>query len=156
MRLVADGWRVVYEPNAIAQEAPTSHFTSDWQRRTRIAAGGFQAIHRLPQLWHPKQGIIGWQYISHRVLRWAVTPFLFPMLLLLNLFLLGSLFYQITAVAQFTFYLIALFGYLLTQRGKKGGIFYTIFFFTLTNLASIVGFWRYVNDYQPVTWQKAR
>lgn len=156
MRLVGDGWRVVYEPNAVAQEAPTSSFRADWQRRTRIAAGGFQAIRRLPQLLHPSQGVVAWQYVSHRVLRWAVTPFLLPLLLLLNGLLWKRPFYRLTALAQLLFYMAALVGYRQTKQGKKGGPFYVVFFFCLTNLAALVGFWRYISNRQSVTWQKAR
>ena len=156
MRLVSNGWRVVYEPRAIAKEAPTTSFKADWQRRTRIAAGGFQSIQRLPQLLNPRQGWIWWQYLSHRVLRWAITPFLFPILFLINLFLLDHPFFVATAVGQLLFYLLATVGYWQTIRGKKSGLLYTIFFFCLINLAALVGFWRYLNHSQPVTWQKVR
>jgi len=98
MRLVGDGWRVVYEPEAVVREDVSPSLTGDWQRRTRIAAGGFQSIRRLPHLLNPLHpthnggalGLAAWQYLSHRVLRWAVTPFLLPLIYLLNLLLLDS------------------------------------------------------------------
>lgn len=75
MRLVEAGWRVVYEPEAVAREDDSPSLAGDWQRRTRISAGGFQAIGRLPNLLNPTKGWVAWQYLSHRVLRWAATPF---------------------------------------------------------------------------------
>lgn len=156
MRLVADGWRVVYEPTAVAREAPSSGLNADWQRRTRIAAGGFQSIRRLTPLLDPRRGWVWWQYVSHRVLRWAVTPFLLPLVFGLNLLLLKRPFYQLTAGAQVLFYGAGLVGYFQARNGRSRGLLHTIFFFCLTNLAAIVGFWRYVTHSQPVTWQKVR
>ncbi len=156
MQLVQKGWRVVYEPNAIAEEAAPSSLSAEWQRRTRIAAGGFQSIWWLKGLLHPKYGRIAWQYISHRVLRWAVTPFLFPLIFIVNLFLLDLPFYQWLFGAQSLFYGLALLGWWRAVSGNRKGLIYTIFFFCFTNLAAIVGFWRYITRSQPVTWVKTR
>lgn len=156
MRLVADGWRVVYEPEAIAREPAATTLNADWQRRTRIAAGGFQSVRRLPQLLHPRQGRVAWQYVSHRVLRWAVTPFLLPLAYLLNLALWPRPFYQLLLLGQTLFYLLAGWGGWRARQGVRRGLPYTIFFFCFTNLAALAGFWRYVTNRQPVTWQKVR
>ena len=155
VRFVEAGWRVVYEPEAIAREAPSPSLAADWQRRTRIAAGGFQSIPRLPGMLNPARGLMAWQYVSHKVLRW-ITPFLLPMTFLLNLGLWDRPFYRLLLVGQVVFYALALLGYILARRGKQSGIIYTIFFFCFTNLATIAGFWRYITNQQPVTWQKVR
>ncbi|MEM7031524.1 MAG: glycosyltransferase family 2 protein [Chloroflexota bacterium] len=156
MRLVDQGWRVVYEPEAIARERPTSHTASDWHRRTRIATGGFQSIGRLLPLLNPWRGRIAWQYWSHRVLRWAVTPFLFPIIYILNLSLIDQPLYQFLWLAQTLFYCIALVGFFRDRLGKRKGIPQIIFYFCLTNAAALIGFWRYITNTQPVTWVKAR
>ena len=156
MRLVGNGWRVVYEPEAVAREESAITLRGDWQRRTRIATGGFQAIRRLPQLLHPRQGRIAWQYISHRVLRWAATPFLLPLVYLLNLALWERPFYQLLLLGQTAFYMMGLWGFWRAKRGIRRGLSYAVFFFCFTNLAAIVGFWRYITDQQPVTWAKTR
>ena len=157
MRLVGGGWRVVYEPEAVASEPAMNSLNGDWQRRTRIAAGGFQAIRRLPQLLHPRQGRVAWQYISHRVLRWAVTPFLLPLAYLLNLALSTTRpFYRILLAGQTVFYLLAGWGGWRARQGSRRGLPYTIFFFCFTNLAALAGFWRYITNRQPVTWQNVR
>ncbi len=156
MRVVGEGWRVVYEPEAIASELPALSIAADWERRTRIAAGGFQAIVRLPQLLDPRKGRVAWQYISHRVLRWAITPFLLPSLLIINFLLMSKRIYRLLFVGQIVFYASGLLGYIGLSKERRIGIFYAIFYFCLANLAALAGFWRYVTGRQSVTWQKVR
>lgn len=156
LRLVEAGWRVVYAPAAVALEAALPNLAGDWQRRTRIAAGGFQSMARLPGLLDPRRGLIAWQYLSHRVLRWAATPFLLPLVYLLNLLLLGHPLYQVLAAGQTLFYGTAALGYLQARRGTRSGLPYVAYYFCLTNAAALAGFWRYITRAQPVTWAKVR
>ena len=156
LQLVEKGWRVVYEPEAFVTEKPSPRLMGEWQRRARNAAGGFQAIMRLPGLLNPKKGWVTWQYFSHRVLRWAVTPFLLPTIYGLNLFLLAVPFYRLVLLAQTVFYVVALLGYTLARKGIQRGPFYTVFYFCFTNAAALAGFGRYITGTQSVTWVKAR
>lgn len=156
LRLVERGWRVVYEPEAFVTEKPSPKLMGEWQRRARNAAGGFQAIRRLPGLLNPARGRVAWQYLSHRVLRWAATPFLLPLVYALNLCLLRLPFYRLVFLAQTAFYAAALLGYALTRCGVQRGPLYAVFYFCFTNLVTLAGFWRYVTGTQPVTWAKAR
>jgi biofilm PGA synthesis N-glycosyltransferase PgaC len=156
LRLVEAGWRVVYEPEAVAREEGTTTLSGEWRRRTRIAAGGFQSIRRLPGMLHPKRGRVAWQYVSHRVMRWAVAPFLLPVVYVLNLILMAVPFYRWIGLGQTAFYAVALLGYALNRRGVRRGPWHAVFYFCFTNLAAVVGFWRYVTGSQPVTWAKAR
>ena len=76
MRIAQNGYRVIYESGAYAEENPTKNMKSEFIRRRRIAAGGFQSIVWLKELLNPfKYGVLTFQYVSHRVLRWAVVPF---------------------------------------------------------------------------------
>jgi hypothetical protein len=110
----------------------------------------------LPGLLKPERGRVAWQYFSHRVLRWAVTPFLLPTVYGLNLLLLALPFYRLVLLAQTAFYVAALLGYVLARRGVQRGPLYAVFYFCFTNAATLAGFWRYVTGTQPVTWIKVR
>ena len=162
MLMVAQGWRVVYEPAAVAKEAPLNSMQGDWQRRTRIAAGGIQSIRRMPELLRPQQGIIAWQYFSHRLLRWVVTPWLLLVALFLNLLLWPEKFYRMLLSIQLLFYGTGLIAYLRTRQNQKapdsllGKISSTVLFFCLANLAALVGFWRNLTGKQPASWKKVR
>jgi cellulose synthase/poly-beta-1,6-N-acetylglucosamine synthase-like glycosyltransferase len=156
LRLVEAGWRVVYEPEAVVTEKPSPKLAGEWQRRARNTAGGFQAMRRLPGLLSPARGWVAWQYFSHRVLRWAITPFLLPMIYALNLLLLELPFYRLVFLAQTVFYAAALLGYVLARRDIQRGPLYAVFYFCFTNVAALAGFWRYVTGAQSVTWAKVR
>lgn len=156
LRLVEQGWRVVYEADAIAREEPSPTIAGDWRRRARNAAGGFQAIGRLRGLLSHRMGLVAWQYFSHRVLRWAVTPFLLPIAYVLNAGLLAVPAYRVLFIGQTLFYGAALVGYGLARRRRWSGPLHAVFYFCLGNAAALAGFWRYVTGSQPVTWVKAR
>ncbi len=76
LRIAASGYRVIYEPNAFASERPSFSIQEEMKRKIRIAAGGFQSIARLDYLWNIfRFGLLSFQYVSHRAMRWAVAPF---------------------------------------------------------------------------------
>jgi poly-beta-1,6-N-acetyl-D-glucosamine synthase len=156
LRLVEAGWRVVYEPEAIATEDISHSLAGEWERRARITAGGFQSISRLTGLLSPARGRVAWQYLSHRVLRWAATPFLVPVVCALNIVLLDLPFYRYILLGQTGFYLLALLGFFLARRGLRHGLPYIAFYFCFTQLAAWAGFGRYIRGSQPVNWSKAR
>lgn len=156
LRLVEAGWRVVYEPQAVATEEPSPTLEGEWRRRVRIAAGGFQSIRWLAGMLNPARGRVAWQYFSHRVLRWAVTPFLLPAVYVINLPLLVFPFYRLVFLAQSIFYVAALAGCVLARYGVRSRPLQAMFYFCFTNVAALAGFWRYVTGTQPVTWAKAR
>jgi biofilm PGA synthesis N-glycosyltransferase PgaC len=156
LRLVAAGWRVVYEPGAVAWETAAPSLADDWQRRTRIAAGGLQSVSRLPEMLNPRLGWPFCQYTSHRVLRWVITPFLLPALLISNLLVISRPLYRLFLAGQLAFYGAGLLGYLLTLNGRQSGFLRGITYFCLANLAALAGFWRYATGRQPVTWRKTR
>lgn len=85
------GYRVAYEPNAFASEAPSFSMQEEQKRKIRISAGGFQSVVMLKSLLNIfKYGKLSFQYISHRVLRWVVCPFLLPVVFLSNFWLVAT------------------------------------------------------------------
>ncbi len=73
MNICRKGNRVMYEPKAYAMETPSITIKEEQKRKIRISAGGFQSIYLLKDLLNIfKYGKLSFQYISHRVLRWAV------------------------------------------------------------------------------------
>ena len=155
MKLVAQGWRVVYEPGAIAWEEASPSLAMEWRRRVRMAAGGFQAIGRLKDMLNPLHGLAAIQYISHKVLRW-LAPFFMMATFVANLGLLRLTFYRWTMAAQVIFYALALLGYGLQAAGLRWWPAQVSFYFCFANATSLVGFVRYIRKTQTVTWAKSR
>ena len=155
MHLVAAGWRVVYEPRAITWENASPSLAGEWQRRVRMAAGGFQAIGRLKGMLNPMRGFAAFQYVSHKVLRW-LSPFFMIAAFGANLGLLDQPFYQWTMLTQAVFYGLAAFGFVLALLNLRFWPVQIPFYFCFANATTLAGFWRWVTKSQPVTWAKAR
>ncbi|HRJ28973.1 MAG TPA: glycosyltransferase family 2 protein [Cyclobacteriaceae bacterium] len=157
MKIVAKGFRFVYEPDAYAMEGPSATTEDEWKRKVRISAGGLQAISRLTPLLNPfRFGLITFQYVSHRVLRWSLTPVALMTVFIANAILVrGSVFFQITFMLQSAFYLLAIAGYLL--RNKKIPIkgFFVPYYFTMMNVSVFAGLLRLMKGKQTVIWEKA-
>jgi cellulose synthase/poly-beta-1,6-N-acetylglucosamine synthase-like glycosyltransferase len=167
LRIAARGYRVEYEPNAYALERPSAAIREEQKRKVRIATGGFQSIARLlPLLNVVRYGWLSFQYVSHRVLRWAVTPFCLPALLLLNILIVGTLvvqqapalpvlFWVGLLLAQVAFYALAWVGYRLEDRQTRWKPAFVPFYFTFMNWCVLLGFVRYRRGGLSGIWEKA-
>ena len=165
LRIAGRGYRVEYAPDAYALERPSHSVGEEMKRKVRIATGGFQAIQRLAYLLNFfKYGWLSFQYISHRVLRWAVTPFCLPLLFLLNI-LAAGLSKSSSAVATFwwgllalqvIFYVAAYVGYTLENRQTRWKLTFVPFYFVFMNWCVLAGFARYRNGNISGVWEKSR
>ncbi|HEY9900292.1 MAG TPA: glycosyltransferase family 2 protein [Pantanalinema sp.] len=156
MRLVMKGRRVAYEPAATASEDASATFNDEFKRKVRIVAGGWQSVVRLWPLVTPRYGLVAFQYVSHRVLRWMVVPFALPLALVANAVLAWHGALRWLFALQLVFYALAIAGYALQLRGIRWKGCYIPFYFTFLNVAALAGAWRYLRGRQPVTWEKAR
>lgn len=159
LAIAARGYRFAYEPEAYAVEPASLSVEEEWKRKVRITAGGFQAMRMLTTLLNPvKHGILSFQYVSHRVLRWTIAPLAMPVVLICNVWLgfTGTSFYIFALAAQLFFYLVAFAGFLF--RNKKVSLpgFFAPYYFVVMNLSVYAGFIRYVRGSQSVTWEKAQ
>ncbi|MBN1813537.1 MAG: glycosyltransferase family 2 protein, partial [Anaerolineae bacterium] len=132
MRLVMDGWRVVYEPRAIAWEEASPSLRAEWERRSRMAVGGFQAIGRLRALFSPRHGLVAFQYFSHKVLRWT-APFAMLLAWTSSALLYSLDFYRLLFWGQTGFYLLALMGWVTVLLGWRLRLLQLAFYFCFAN-----------------------
>jgi len=156
-KIVEKGYKIAYEPNAYAMEEPSASVKEELKRKVRIAAGGIQSIVRLKELLNPfKYGVITFQYISHRVLRWTLAPLALPVIFLFNIMLWDQgLLYQAILVNQIFFYISALLGFLLEKKKIRLKLLFIPYYFCMMNYAVYAGFMRYIRGSQSVLWEKA-
>lgn len=83
--IIERGYRVVYEPSAIAFEEPGSHLKADWERRTRVVAGMLHVIWRRRTLLFPRRFPAADQLWGHRLLRATAGPLAHVVLLIRSL-----------------------------------------------------------------------
>lgn len=159
MKIAASGYRFMYEPDAYAMETASANVEEEWKRKVRICAGGFQAMAKLAHVMNPfRYGILSFQYISHRVLRWTLAPLFLPLIFISNLWLAveGSFFFSLFLAGQVLFYGLAALGYLLKDREISIKGFFVPYYFSVMNLAVYAGFLRYCKGRQSVVWEKAK
>ena len=85
LRIVQKGYRIAYCDTAYAIEGASSDMKEEQKRKVRICAGGLQSIGRLRPLLNVfRYGVVSFMFLSHRVLRWSLTPLLLFLLLPVN------------------------------------------------------------------------
>jgi len=159
--LVAEkGYRIAYEPLACAVESGSESISEELKRKIRIAAGGIQSILRLKSLMNPfRNPVLAFEYISHRVLRWTVTPFLLILAFMLNIIIVlqtYELFYSVLFLMQCLFYIMALLGWIMEKRQLKIKILFIPFYFCMMNYAVIAGIRRFMRKKQSAAWEKSK
>lgn len=163
LRIVMQGHAIAYCANAYAVESGSADMREEEKRKVRIAAGGLQSIWRLRPLLNPfRYGTFCFQYISHRVLRWSLTPILLFLLLPLNTILIFTtstpLLYAIIWLLQALFYLMGSWGYYLSMKHIKNKILFIPYYFLFMNVNVIRGF-NYLRKRKgnaSGAWEKAR
>ena len=163
MRIVQRGYIISYCETAYAIETGSANLHEEEKRKVRIAAGGLQSIWRLRALLNPfKYGVVSFQYISHRVLRWSITPIVLFALLPLNMvlaFMLSeseAILYLTTLLLQVIFYLMAYWGYVLSTMNIKNKLLYVAYYFVFMNINVIRGFFYLQKKRGSGTWEKAK
>ncbi|MBK8563482.1 MAG: glycosyltransferase family 2 protein [Saprospiraceae bacterium] len=159
MGIAMRGYKIVYEPDAYAVESSSASIGEELKRKIRIAAGALQAVWRLRSLLNPfKYGLLSFQYLSHRVLRWTLAPLALPIIFLLNIGLAmgSSILYKALLAGQILFYAFAILGYIFERKQLKIKAFFVPYYFCVMNYAMYRGFFRLVGGRQSVVWEKAK
>ena len=160
MLIAEKGYRIIYEPEAYAIETASANVSEELKRKIRIAAGGIQSILRLKSLFNPfKLPLLSFQYISHRVLRWTVTPFLLILVFILNAALAwqpDAAFYQLVFAGQVLFYILAILGLIMEKRQLRIKILFIPYYFCVMNYAVLMVIIRYFTKKQSSIWEKAQ
>jgi len=141
LRVAKKGYTIQYNPEAYAIETASENVGEELKRKIRISAGGIQSVIRLRALFNIyKYGFLSFQFISHRVLRWTLTPFflilLIPISILLayqeGIFELG--FYSSFLWLQLTMYIISVLGWMLENKSELN---FLLNFYQISTLKSI-------------------
>ena len=161
LRIVQRGYKIAYCSTAYAMESGSADMKEEEKRKVRIAAGGLQSIWRLRALLNPfRYGTVSFQYVSHRVLRWSVTPIALFALIPLNV-VLATLdtehsLYKIILLLQILFYGMGLWGYYLSTRQIKNKILYIPYYFLFMNINVIRGAFYLRKRKGNGAWEKAK
>lgn len=144
LRIAMQGYKIAYCTQAYAIESGSADMREEQKRKVRIAAGGLQSIWRLRELLNPfRYGVLTFQYVSHRVLRWSLAPVLLFALLPLNIAILlagGSpVCYGTILALQLLFYIMGGWGYYLSTRQVKNKLLFIPYYFLFMNINVMKG-----------------
>ncbi len=151
----AAGRRLVYKPDAIAEEVAPPNIGDEYRRRVRIGIGNFQCLWRHPEYVASTSLATCFTYVSHKVLRWIT-----PHLLLVGL--IGSALLGLESAGWRAFALLQCAGYLAaglvcaleSRSAKLPSVFRLAAFFVALNWAFLVASFRYATGRYSGGWQR--
>ena len=159
LRIAAKGYKIAYCKEAYATETASLNMKEEEKRKIRIAAGGLQSVWRLKGLLNIfRYGTLSFQYVSHRVLRWTLTPLTLFLLLPVNavLAISGNPFYIGLLFLQLLFYVAAYIGYRMEQRNLRNKLLFVPYYFVFMNINVIRGFFYLNRNKGNGAWSKAK
>ncbi len=160
MLIVKDGHRIAYTSDAYAIEYGSANMHEESKRKRRIAAGGLQSIWWLRSLMNPlRYPVVSFLFVSHRVLRWSVTPLALMLLIPLNILLIvmnAGYVYIVIGALQALFYLATLVGWQQARTGRRSRFFYVPYYFMFMNINVFHGISYLCSHHTSGTWEKAK
>ncbi|MCK6621268.1 MAG: glycosyltransferase family 2 protein [Calditrichaceae bacterium] len=156
--VVEQGYRLVFDAEALAYEKPMAKAEQEFNRKVRIMNRGLRGVLMRKQLLNPfRYGFYSLTLFSHKVLR-RLVPFFLILLFISSAFLSGqNLFYLTAFAAQAGFYALAGLSYLLRKTALgRWKIFYIPFFYCLANAAAMVAILNLLRGKQVVLWNPER
>lgn len=156
--VIEQGYRLVYEPKAIANEPTTGKTKKEFSRKVRIINRGLRGVILRKKLLNPfRYGFYSVIIFSHKISR-RIVPIFLILLFASNLFLFNTYtLYLAALIFQAGFYAWATISYLLKNMsiGHKK-IFFIPFFFCLANLAALVAIYNLVIGKRVTLWSPQR
>jgi cellulose synthase/poly-beta-1,6-N-acetylglucosamine synthase-like glycosyltransferase len=160
-RAIASGYRLVFEPAAVALETVTPTYQAEFNRKLRVIVRGLRAVSAVRQLFNPlRHPFYAVQLFSHKVLRWSVSwSALVLFVTSMSQYNVGGI-YRLAAQAQIIFYLCALTGWLLRRSAVAGHRYFKIFsvpfFFCMANYAALRAWLQFLGGKRVDVWNSGR
>jgi cellulose synthase/poly-beta-1,6-N-acetylglucosamine synthase-like glycosyltransferase len=155
LRIVRQGYRVVFEPSARAFDRTSATAAQEFARKARTIAGTFQLFSRERWLLNPRRNRLWFAAISHKGLRLAL-PVLHVGAFAANVAAAGTWPYNWLLGAQILFYAAACAGAVQRHSRRRVRAFAVPYTLCLLCWAAVVGFYRFAANRQPVTWERAQ
>ncbi len=139
MNIIAQNKKVLYSPEAMIYDYPSTDLASEERRKRRTLSGNYQLISLMPWLLSLKENEIWFEYISHKVLR-LLSPFLLAMFFFVSLSLIkfGGL-YVLGFIGISYLCVASLVGIYFKQYSSKSFIKIPLSFMTM-NYFAFMGF----------------
>jgi cellulose synthase/poly-beta-1,6-N-acetylglucosamine synthase-like glycosyltransferase len=152
MRVVTQGYRLLYEPKATAYEKAVVRASEEFVRKIRITNHSVSALLKLgaPLV---TSGFYSVELLSHKLIRHFIAYFLLP-LFVSNLFLLRvSPLYVVALAGQLAIYGLAVVGAFVRDRPIGRSRFFTVpYYFCFVNVAAFFGILTMFRKHKTTAW----
>jgi cellulose synthase/poly-beta-1,6-N-acetylglucosamine synthase-like glycosyltransferase len=155
LAVVRNGYRVKFEPEALAFEETTASTQEEFRMRVRVATRGMRGVLSVPELLKPWQHPwTAFQLFSHKVLRWLIPVFLFGILVTSAVLSERPAFrYLLTLEMLACVLALASLVIPLHKRWKPLGL---PLYFSILNAAFVVSLFEVLRGRRYVTWETVR
>jgi len=156
-KMVEQGLRAVYEPNAVCTEQTNRQSDQELKMRVRIIAQTFTDLWRHRALLNPvRGGFYGVQLLSHKVMRYLVPFFLMGLFVSSAVLAPASLFFRLMFAAQIACYACPALAWMLDRVGIRSRLLAFPQYFMLANLASLIGCYKFLRGQRYASWEPIR
>lgn len=119
MRVVMDGYRVVFHEAARAFDRAAEDADAEARRKVRTLAGNYQILRLEPRLLLPWRNPVWFQYVSHKIGRLAVPYALLAAFFANTAVVASRPWYVVPLAAQVLLYLLAGYGAILEVASRR-------------------------------------
>lgn len=156
-KMVEQGLRAVYEPNAVCTEQTNRQGDKELKMRVRIIAQTFTDLWRHRSLLNPMRGgFYGIQLLSHKVMRYLVPFFLMGLFASSAVLASSSLIFRLVFAAQIACYACPAIAWMLDRVGIRSRLLAFPQYFMLANLASLIGCYKFLRGQRYASWEPIR
>jgi len=152
MNIIIQGYRVIFDSEALAYDAISKDVWHEWKRKVRTLAGNWQLLSLRADLLNPRQNTLLFRFCFHKLARLVVPFFLF--FLLLTSALQPGIFFGLATLLQGSVYLIAVSAYFFPKI-QGNSLVKTIYFFCSLNCAAVAGLFIWITGRTTTIWTAA-
>jgi cellulose synthase/poly-beta-1,6-N-acetylglucosamine synthase-like glycosyltransferase len=153
LRVVEQGYRVVYEPRAVLREEAHTSSEGEYRMRVRVSLRSLWALKDMKHLLNvARYGLFSWQFLSHKVLRYQSFALLLLMYIMNAALWTAGPLYRAIFLLQTVGYVLGYVGYRLDQKGRPNSYLTLPYYFALINLASGHAFLKFLSGRKQVVW----
>lgn len=155
--MVKQGFRAIYEPDAVCHEEPNTAANKELAVRVRIAVQTFADLWRNRAVLNPfRSGFFAVQLFSHKVMRYLVPLFLLAILASSAMLATESTFFAFVFLAQIVFYLAAVLSLILETFEIKSHLLALPQYFMIVNLAALIAVFKIIRGERYTRWEPVR
>lgn len=153
MRIVLQGYRVVFIRAARAFDLSSQTAKREFARKVRTLAGNFQAVAMEPRLLSARENPVMFQFVSHKLMR-LVVPYCCVAALVTSALLPGPL-YAAAFALQTIFYALGILNLTPLRTSPVATLFRISWTFIVLNAAAVMGLWVFLTGQERMVWRKS-